>query len=83
MWPDEDDDDDDEDEEEEETTEKGPTFSVYSHTPDDLLLDPYGQMVFETTDTSGKEPDKGQGLGKEKEKVGMDRWMDDCVCMFV
>ena len=62
-----DDDDEDDDEDEDETAEKGPTFSIYSHTPDDLFLDPSGQMVFETKETSGKEP--GLGLGQEKEKV--------------
>ena len=69
---DDDDDDDDEEEEEDEeevTAEKGPSFSVYSHTPEDLYLDPSGQMVFETNETSGKEPGQGLGQGHAKEKV--------------
>ena len=66
---DDDDDDEEEDEEEEETADKGPSFSVYSHTPEDLYLDPSGQMVFETNETSGKEPGQGPSQGHAKEKV--------------
>lgn len=68
-----DDDDEEDDEEDKETTNKGDgsSFSVYSHTPEDLYLDPSGQMVFETNDTSGKEPGQrqGQGQGRIEEKV--------------
>ena len=77
-----DDDDDEEDEEEEdeddEGAEKGSAFSIYSHTPDDLFLDPAGQMVFETKDMSGKEPGQGQGQGRVKEKVVTPGWI--CLC---
>ena len=65
---DDDDDDEEEDEDEEENADKDPSFSVYSHTPEDLYLDPSGQMVFETNETSGKEPGQGLGQGHAKEK---------------
>ena len=66
---DDDDDEEEEEDEEEETADKDPSFSVYSHTPEDLYLDPSGQMVFETNETSGKEPGQGLGQGQAKEKV--------------